>query len=569
MAKIHSISIKNFRGLKFFEETFKSNFVCIIGRGDSCKSTILEAISCVLSPAWNLSFHDNDFYKCNTDNPIEIEATVKDLPPALIKESKFGLYVRGIHPVSAKIEDELEDDYHIALTIKLIINRDLEPKWFVTNKRQTEPKLISANDRATINMFMVSDYVDRHFSWNKGNPLYSLLKRELSQEDELEEDQDVVIEAMREAKMTIDNHRFSKFDNVTKLVKSSTLKLGMDITNTKSTIDFKDINIKDGKLCLHDDQVPFRMKGKGSKRLISIGIQTAIADQGGIILIDEIEQGLEPDRARHLAAILKSMANGQIFITTHSRDVLVELTTENLFLMKLGADKFVGFDASLQGCLRRNPEAFFAHKVVICEGPTEVGICRALNNYRIANGKVNAAFLGVHFADGTGNQMLTYSKGFKVSGFPVCLFCDSDDKTVNPDKAGLKSLGVEVVDWEEMDCLEVAIFKYLQFNQTKALIKLASKIEHEEDSSSTTEQLEAIIWDSIKANFNSLSRDVFDTEKDSVELRIAMGLSANKKKWFKTHSKGEILGNFILAHYDQISEQKLKMRLDAISTFIG
>ena len=76
MAKLHSITIKNFRGIKYFEHKFYSDkFICLIGKGDSGKSTILEAISYVLSPNWNITFYDSDFYNCNTNDSIVIEAT--------------------------------------------------------------------------------------------------------------------------------------------------------------------------------------------------------------------------------------------------------------------------------------------------------------------------------------------------------------------------------------------------------------------------------------------------------------------------------------------------------------
>ena len=67
------------------------------------------------------------------------------------------------------------------------------------------------------------------------------------------------------------------------------------------------------------------MRGKGTKRLLSIAIQLELAKRGGIILIDELEQGLEPDRAKFLAKCLKDRGEGQVFITTHSSNVIVEL----------------------------------------------------------------------------------------------------------------------------------------------------------------------------------------------------------------------------------------------------
>lgn len=568
MSKVYSLTIKNFRAIETFEQVFTSDFVCLIGRGDSGKSSILEAISFVLSPNWNITFHDNDFFNCNTDNPIEIEATILNVPPSLMTERKFGLYQRGLDKGTAEVKDELEDDHEPVLTIKLIVEKDLEPKWFVVNGRESDPIPISANDRGSLNMFFVSDYLDRHFSWNKGNPLYSLLKKELEDQG-MSEDDDAVIEAMRGAKATIDLHGFSKFDNVVSKVKQSAFKLGVNISKTKSTIDSKDINIKDGKLCLHDTNVPFRLKGKGSKRLISIAIQTAIAEHGGIILIDELEQGLEPDRAQHLAATLKATNHGQVFITSHSRDVLVELDTSNLFMMKSGSKKLIGFESSLQGCLRKNPEAFFAHKVIVGEGATEIGICRALNKFRISQGKENAAFLGVRFADGTGSEFVAYGEGFQKSGFPVCLFCDSDSKTVNDQKANLRTLGIEIIDWEANECLEVAVFKYLPFSLVNDLIKLVAAGQCEEDSTTPREEFIVNIETSIAAYFKQISTDAFSRTADSPNLRLAIGTAAQKNGWFKSQTKGEKLGDFILTHYDGIEENKLKDQLTALSAFIG
>ena len=60
MTKIVNLKIKNFRGTKNFEHSFNQELICLVGRGDVGKTTILEAISCVLSSSWNISFYDTD-----------------------------------------------------------------------------------------------------------------------------------------------------------------------------------------------------------------------------------------------------------------------------------------------------------------------------------------------------------------------------------------------------------------------------------------------------------------------------------------------------------------------------
>jgi predicted ATP-dependent endonuclease of OLD family len=555
MTRIHELKIENFRGIRNFSQTFgDANLICLIGRGDSGKSTILDAISYVLSSSWNLTFFDSDFYECDTDTPIEIEATLIDLPENLILESKYGLHIRGLDKSTNEIKDDLEDDHEKALTIKLEIKKDLEPKWYVINTRQDSPISISAYDRAKLNVFMISDYIDRHFSWGKGTPLYSLLKQQDSADSE---ENNIIIESLREAKTKIDSYSFEKFKKITVTVKSKAAELGIDISNTSTSIDFKDITVKDGRVCLHDDKIPFRLKGKGSKRLISIAIQTALADKWGVILIDEIEQGLEPDRVQHLVNILKENNSGQIFMTTHSRDVIVELETSDIFIMKKYASKLISIESSLQGCIRKNPEAFFANRIIVCEGATEIGICCALNRFRTQKRKKNASFLGVRFADGTGSNIIDYCEGFKKSGFEVCLFCDSDDDGINNKKLELRNAGIKVVDCEQGNAIENQLFKDLPWDAIRELIVYEEK-----------ELLEEAVKDSVNSRCTeSLTSNWQET--DSATKREALGNTAKNMRWFKRIDRGKYLGTVVFKYFKEIQNTMLGKQLIDLSKWIG
>jgi putative ATP-dependent endonuclease of the OLD family len=566
MAKIHNLNIKNFRGIGTFSHTFNdSNLICLIGRGDSGKSTILEAIYSVLSPQWNHTFHDGDFHNGNHESSIEIEITLLNIPANLLNENKFGLYIRGFKTLDKTLHDEIEDDHEQALTIKLEVEGDLEPHWFVINERQ-EPKPISANDRAMFNVCYVSDFIDRHFSWNKGNPLYTLLGQF---KIEGTEKNNVVLNALRDAKKIIDETDFEEFDEAIAAIKERTADFGLDIANTSTSIDFKDILSKDGRFSLHDQNIPFRLKGKGSKRLISIAIQTALCKSGGIILIDELEQSLEPDRAQHTANILTKQTDSQIFLTTHSSNVMVELKAENLLLLRKSSPEATMFSAELQGCLRRNPEAFFANQIIVCEGATEIGIGRALNRFRTDSGKASLALKGVSLADGTGSTLIQYSKGFAASNFKVCLFCDSDIDSVNDIKQELKDLGLRVIDWEDGNSLEEAIMINFTFKGVRELLELASVIKSEEKEM-TLAEAKISLWESVRAKFGENCPDGFKPETDSVELRRAIGKAAksNSYSWFKTHTNGEAVGEIIFNNYDHLENNALKQQLDALSNWI-
>lgn len=556
MAKIHSLKIKNYRGIENLEQVFGiTDFICLIGRGDAGKTTILDAISKVLSPMWNQSFYDTDFYNGNVSNSIEIEASLYDLPDSLSNENKYGLYIRGLDKETNIIHDDIKDDHEEIITIKLKVDKSLEPKWFVVNDRENQESIeMRANDRAKLNVFLISDYIDKHFSWNKGNPLYSLLK----QEDTIGEKNNIILDAFREAKQEIDANSFQHLNDVVNKIIDSASDFGSDIKGATTTIDFKDISINDHRICLHDDKIPFRLKGKGSKRIISMAIQIELSKSGGILLIDEIEQGLEPDRAQHLAQTLKRNNRGQIFMTTHSRDVLVELNTSDLFRVKRNCNKLYRFDSSLQACVRSNPEAFFSNKVIVCEGPTEVGFCRGLNNYLIDTQDINAAIKGVRFANGGGTTQIDYTKAFLRAGYKVCLFCDSDVEKVNEEKASLVSSGVTIIDSEMNKAMENHIFEDLPWEGIQEIIEY--RIE-EKDENAVKASVAAKYGTQLSENWKNA---------DSPDLRTAIYQSSivKKKEWFKRTDHGEVVGNISLKYKLDLTETRLGWQIDELIKWI-
>ena len=78
--KIRHIKIERFRGIRKMEWRVGGDFVCLVGPGDSTKTTILDAVEFALSPRWNIPFDDSDFYNADTSAPIVITLTVGDRP---------------------------------------------------------------------------------------------------------------------------------------------------------------------------------------------------------------------------------------------------------------------------------------------------------------------------------------------------------------------------------------------------------------------------------------------------------------------------------------------------------
>ena len=554
MAKIHTLKIENFRCLKKFTHIFEdSDLVCIIGRGDSGKTTILNAISAVLSPNWNHSFYDTDFYDGDIENGILIEATLYDLPIELLSDSKFGLYKRLINSKNEIIDDILSDDLEDskdALTIRLLVNSDLEPKWYVINNRDEQEAIeIRANDRAKLNVFIVSDYLDRHFSWSKGNPLYSLLKQ---MEVEIETDK-IISEANRKAKKSIKgSDSFNSFASVLDCIKEAASNIGLSTGDLETFIDFKNTLITEGSISLHNGNIPFRLKGKGTRRLLSIAIQLELVKEGGIILIDELEQGLEPDRAKFLSKYLKDNNKGQIFITTHSNNILVELEAKHIFLKNINSEELYRFSEEFQGCIRNNPEAFFAKKVIVCEGATEVGICRALNNHRINNTQNNLSVLGIAIIDGNGDNFINYCLKLKQAGFDVCAFCDSDKESVNNEKANLRTKEIIVIDCKQNNSIEQQLFLELPWDKVQMLVDYAIEEKSEE----------SILVVTGKTSKTDLIGE------DNPPIRLLLGPKSKEKGWYKRIDHGEFIGSLWFNSLSELTNTTLNSEYETLTKWI-
>jgi predicted ATP-binding protein involved in virulence len=91
--QIRHLKINNFRGIATLDWKPDSPFCCLIGSGDSGKSTLLDAAEAALSSRW-FFFTEPDFLNCDTSRSIVIEATVGELSKALKSDERLGLYIR-------------------------------------------------------------------------------------------------------------------------------------------------------------------------------------------------------------------------------------------------------------------------------------------------------------------------------------------------------------------------------------------------------------------------------------------------------------------------------------------
>lgn len=551
--RLHELNIKNFRGLKDCTLRLADNspVACLIGPGDAGKSTILTAIEWAFWPRYSLSVGDVDFYGCDTSEPIIIDATFSGFPDELIKESKYALYQRCIPDLADGFneDDDPKTGEPTTLTIRLEIDETLEPLWSIV-KNSKEPKRISAADRVKIPVCVIDNHRTTDMLWGR----YSLLQRFASSKEAVKA---TSISAARE----LSKMQLSDLDKVTKPVADAIAPFGVTMSQDNLANRF----IMNGasmptQVGLFEGNAPLHYLGEGSRRLFSAGLAFNMASIGALILIDEIESGLEPHRLCNLISLLRGDSDKlpnatQAIFTTHSPITLQEMNHYELYAVtrqtngQVGVFRLAHADADindeLQGQLRFAPSTFLARRIYVCEGKTELGMMKALDEHRRHTRGVGLTAESVALSDAGGSdRMFKYAKHLKEAGYQPCIFMDSDVADHQQHKDDARNDGVDIFEWDAGNMTELQVFLDVTDECVKKLIRLAAELKGEQ---SIRDQIRnaGIDFD------NLLAMDVIPEES-----RKALGTLAHKKSWFKQVEYGKQLCQTILACGDLENSEK-------------
>lgn len=547
--QIVRLEINNFRGIKELDWKISSSFICLLGPGDSCKSTILDAIDFALSPRWKLDIDDSDFYSVNPDSPISITVTLVGIAKDLLTEDAFGLHIRGWSS-QQDLHDEPVGDDKEALSVRLTVGKSLEPIWTVVTDRNPEGARITSKQREYFGLNRVDSYVDRHLTWARGSLLTKITEGNSQSNAAL-------VDASRAARDALKTCPLPRQSEASEKVQTASSGIGVAPKQSfRPMLDPKLLQMGSGGLSLHDGDVPMRLAGLGTRRLVALGIQLQ-QENAGVSLLDEVEYGLEPYRIRHLLRVLRAQTKKagspgktdegtadqkrqseprQVIFSTHSAVAIQELEVEELHIVR-NRDGSVTVesvaDEDLKTTIRRCPEALLSRKVLVCEGETEIGLVRALDIHWAAKAP-SFAVKGIAVVDGEGSNIPARAKRLAKLGFDVAVLGDSDKEL--PSKAeSLRILGVKVFMWEGAVCTEKRATLDLKWSGILRMVNAAFDA-HDKDS----------VRASIKAYFKDAAIDgpVADW-MDTPELRNAIGKASVSKDLFKSDRLGQTLGEIV------------------------
>jgi putative ATP-dependent endonuclease of the OLD family len=571
MSIIRYLSITHFRSISHLEFSPNPGLNCIIGPGDAGKSTILDAIDWLLGARRNLNVSDCDFFNGDLSKHIHINATIS-VPEQATSLEKYGQFIRGYNLQTKQINDEpLNGDIPV-LTIQLIIGADLEPVWTLYSARSEKETIegqLQWKHRELLAPIKLGVGNNSQFTLNQRSVLSKLVDAKIDFSSELASLHRVGRQQFRQsADVSI---LAPVIENVNKVA----LELGIPLAEVGFGID-ADSGLSSSSIALQaQNNLPVRTNGTGSTRLLLAGLQHATVETGALLL-DEAEYGLEPYRISLLLKLLGSKSPEtakQSFITTHSPFVLRELTATQLLILRkiqhvngftLHNIKQPAGTSDEQATLRACAEAFFAKKVIVCEGATEVGFLRAFDQ---AWSSITPKFKGlqnsgVYWTDGNGEgNMIKRADVFHALGYPTYLFKDSDITTKKhlSKTAELQRKGVGVIEWGNGQSIEMAIVHSCPEYLLDPIVRLAIELQSEQQ-----------VVDNISSMSSGTLTPLTMPINYSNAHRAYIATAAGHCERFKSISRGEALTEkIVVPHWQSFTDDFQKVISQIWGTALG
>ena len=552
---IHRVQIENFRRFATADWHLRPGVNCLIGPGDSGKSTLMTAIEYALWPSYALSITDNDFHRGNLEAEIVIRVWVVNPPLILRTDNKHFAHLQGFDGTRVLPDPSEEEDDPTVLQIELRVAGDLEPAWSVV-KPPLQSRPIRAADRSSLGMSRIGEDLEKHLRWTRGSALMRLTTDAANA-------QDIVRSASRSARSGTSGRLREALAGITSPIDEVAHRLRALPTGTTLVAD-SDLDSTTrglGQVTLHTDQdVPITRSGQGTQRLVAVSAQLSSVRQPGILLCDELEHGLEPHRVQHLLGAMKQhVAKGtltQVVLTTHSPRAIRELSADQLQRVLIGADgvpEVRPFTPAWQGTIRAAAEALLSPRVIVCEGATEVGLVRGLVS--ALQKQEPAQYASVEPTDAhSSSALVRYANQLNGMGYEVAAFYDLDKEPKDLDK--LKPAVARFAQ-ERGHAAEHQIFTDLSTAGVREAVDLAKSL---------------LGFDDAQLAQKLVSRGCSSSDVATLQVggpaiprvvRRQLAQTAIADGWFKRVDKGEDLVQACLPHLDGTYLGRMFARMQA------
>jgi putative ATP-dependent endonuclease of the OLD family len=447
---IRLLKIERFRGIEKLEWRPTPGLNTIVGPGDSCKSTILEAIGALLSPAPNINISEFDYYRRKIEKGFQIEAALAVGDASMLKTDRFPL-----PPLCGWREGQLtdlpdENGAEAVIVCRLTGTPDQEAVYEVigADDETRVPFSRALRQRIGLMRLGIADRWDRDLRLVQGGALDRYMDGQQLKQSILQAILNTPIhdrlgKEPKEALGRIDK-QFSE--------RSLPHPVRLGLVGTPGVSLAASVGLMIGPN--DESALPLPAWGTGTRRLASLELSSILADSVSLAVVDEPESGLEPYRQRAFIGDLHQGGNRQAFITTHSPAILSAGAALGAVISRInmaapppaaegaaqaGQDQVPAPEAVPQtheltalegaeivGLLKWHPEAVLARLPVICEGVTEQGFATRLLIAKFGDG---FPVRGIYCVDGGGHdRALAICKALLKAGFRIAAVADDEGR---------------------------------------------------------------------------------------------------------------------------------------------
>lgn len=539
---IRKLTIERYRSLERFEWRPAAGVNLLVGGGDVGKSTILEAIALLFNPTNTTLLSDADYFNRDTSQGFAIEAVISLPDGTDINHQKHPAYPWEWDGEEAQAPDpnDPRKDAEPVYRVRVCGNDDLELSYEVIGPDESAHHFGVAVRRA-IGLVRLGgdDRNDRDLRLVQGSALDRLigdkkLRTRIAQKLGATEDL-ISLETEAKDRLAKLSTAFSETGLPTDLELGVTGGHGMSINAL--------IGLTAEKNGVH---LPLSSWGSGTRRLAALEIAAANQTDHPIVVVDEVERGLEPYRQRLLMSDI-SERTSQAFVTTHSPTVLTAATAATLWYLDVTGT--IGQLSKKQEAHRlKNPEAYLARMAIVVEGDTEIGFVTHLLRTQLPS---NLLEHGIVVTNGGGNvPALDALDALSASGLAVAGFADSEGVKEGCWKRVQGRLGSLLHRWPK-GCIEENILPLVPDDELEAFITpnegsagarlrtIADRLELEDKSYATLSAHKDFRATLIQAAMGTASDHLGDEEKKQWK--------AHARTWFKSVEGGEELARKVFA----------------------
>ena len=447
---IYKIVIKNFRNLKEFTWKPDKHINVLFGHNGCGKTNIAEALSYLFTPnKFKMYFEKSDYHMGNRENKIVIQAWLADIESF---EAGMSLHIQHINKDDEPVTDDSEEETKQVIILQLESVAEDKMEWSFVLSTGRQPCLNKDRTAIDYNYIDTSRNPLKEVGLQEKSILYQLAKDSIGEElDNISKDVvGYANEKLAKSKVITDYLDTLKGMGRLDIIEKYSLLLKNPESSWNSS--GYELGTQEG-----DAKLSFDMQSSGIQSLFLLLLMKKKLEGAGIVFIEELEQSLEPKNQKYIADEYRKLKAGQIFITSHSVDIISHFDYNNIFIVLESGAKclFEGQSvAFIKEVTRTNKKSFIAslmcEKILLVEGESELG---AFPIYSYSNGLTMSYLdLDILRVGGKGNFKM-YAEAYKKFGKKVFVLLDNDAdvrSTINSVKNLVDKVILAFDDYEEM-----------------------------------------------------------------------------------------------------------------------